>query len=292
VRVCSLLPSATEIVALLGLADRLVGVSEECDWPPEVRGLPVVTASRVDAAELPSAEIDAAVREAVVDGRSLYAVDAELLDELEPDLVITQDLCTVCAVSSGDVIGLCDVQTLSLNPRTLEEIGQSVEVVGERLGAAGRGAAVAQDMRAAIAQLATLTADRPKRRVFVAEWLDPPFAAGHWVPEMVAAAGGVDVLGRAGQASFTTSWEAVRAGQPELIVLAPCGFDARRAAQEAVGLDLPGPAVAVDANAYYSRPSPRVVDGIRQLAHLLHPEVASDPRLPLVELSGARQLIA
>jgi iron complex transport system substrate-binding protein len=292
VRVCSLLPSATEIVALLGLADRLVGVSEECDWPPEVRGLPVVTASRVDAAELPSAEIDAAVREAVVDGRSLYAVDAELLDELEPDLVITQDLCTVCAVSSGDVIGLCDVQTLSLNPRTLEEIGQSVEVVGERLGAAGRGAAVAQDMRAAIAQLATLTADRPKRRVFVAEWLDPPFAAGHWVPEMVAAAGGEDVLGRPGQASFTTSWEAVRAGQPELIVLAPCGFDARRAAQEAVGLDLPGPAVAVDANAYYSRPSPRVVDGIRQLAHLLHPEVASDPRLPLVELSGARQLIA
>jgi iron complex transport system substrate-binding protein len=284
VRVCSLLPSATEIVALLGLADRLVGVSEECDWPPEVRGLPVVTASRVDAAELPSAEIDAAVREAVVDGRSLYAVDAELLDELEPDLVITQDLCTVCAVSSGDVIGLCDVQTLSLNPRTLEEIGQSVEVVGERLGAAGRGAAVAQDMRAAIAQLATLTADRPKRRVFVAEWLDPPFAAGHWVPEMVAAAGGVDVLGRAGQASFTTSWEAVRAGQPELIVLAPCGFDAGRAAAEAMRLAVPVRAVAVDANAYYSRPSPRVVEGIRQLAHLLHPQVVPDPGLPRVDL--------
>jgi iron complex transport system substrate-binding protein len=288
VRVCSLLPSATEIVALLGLADRLVAVSEECDWPPEVRGLPVVTASRVDAAELSSGQIDAAVRDAVADGRSLYAVDAELLDELEPDLVITQDLCTVCAVSSGDVIGLCDVETLSLNPRTLDEIAECVEAVGERLGAASRGIAVAREMREAIADLVALTAGRPKRRVFVAEWLDPPFAAGHWVPEMVTAAGGEDVLGGPGEASFTTSWDAVHAAEPELVVLAPCGFDARRAVQEAAGLDLPAPAFAVDANAYYSRPSPRVVEGVRQLAHILHPDVAPDPGLPVVEVSGTQ----
>jgi iron complex transport system substrate-binding protein len=287
VRVCSLLPSATEIVALLGQADRLVGVSEECDWPPEVRGLPVVTASRVHAAELSSAEIDAAVRGAVGDGRSLYAVDAELLDELRPDLVITQDLCSVCAVSSDDVMELCDVETVSLNPHTLEEIAQSVELVAARLGVPERGAEVAGEMHEAIAATAALVDGLPRRRIFVAEWLDPPFASGHWVPEMVAAAGGEEVLARAGEASFTTSWEAVQAAEPELVVVAPCGFDARRAAREAAGLDLPAPAVAVDANAYYSRPSPRVVDGVRQLAHLLHPDAAPDPGLPIVELGPA-----
>jgi iron complex transport system substrate-binding protein len=284
VRICSLLPSATEIVASLGLADRLVGVSEECDWPPEVRGLPVVTASRVDSAQLDSAAIDSAVRAAVVDGSSLYAVDSELLDELEPDLVITQDLCTVCAVSSDDVLRLCETETVSLNPRTLEEIAESVEFVARRLGVPERGHAVAEEMRAATASSIARVAGLPRRRIFVAEWLDPPFASGHWVPEMVAAAGGEEVLGRAGEPSFTSSWEAVRLAEPELVVLAPCGFDAKRAAEEAEGLDLPAPAVAVDANAYYSRPTPRVVDGIRQLAHLLHPDAAPDPRLPLVDL--------
>jgi iron complex transport system substrate-binding protein len=290
VRVCSLLPSATEIVALLGEADRLVGVSEECDWPAEVRGLPVVTASRVHAAELSSAEIDSAVRGAVADGRSLYAVDAELLDELGPELVITQDLCSVCAVSSDDVMQLCDVETLSLNPHTLDEIAQSVEAVAARLGVPGRGATVASEMREAIAATSVQVAALPRRRIFVAEWLDPPFASGHWVPEMVAAAGGEEVLGRAGEPSFTTSWDAVRAADPELIVLAPCGFDARRGAQEAAGLDLPAPAVAVDANAYYSRPSPRVAEGVRQLAHLLHPDAAPDPGLPAVELEQAARV--
>jgi iron complex transport system substrate-binding protein len=292
VRVCSLLPSATEIVASVGLADRLVGVSEECDWPPEVRGLPVVTASRVDPAELSSGEIDAAVRKAVADGQSLYAVDAELLDELEPDLVITQDLCTVCAVSSDDVTRLCEVETLSLNPHTLEEIAQSVEAVGSRLGVPARGLEVAQGMREAIAETASRVAGLPRRGIFMAEWLDPPFASGHWVPEMVAAAGGEDVLGRPGEPSFTTSWDAVRAAEPELIVVAACGFDARRAAEEAAGVDFPAPAVAVDANAYYSRPSPRLAEGVRQVAHLLHPAAVPDPGLPLVDLRGAAVLSA
>jgi iron complex transport system substrate-binding protein len=290
VRVCSLLPSATEIVALLGEADQLVGVSEECDWPPEVRGLPVVTASRVRAEELSSAEIDAAVRGAVDDGRSLYAVEAELLDELRPDLVITQDLCSVCAVSSDDVMQLCDVETLSLNPHTLEEIAESVEAVAARLGVPERGASVVLEMGEAIAATSAQVAGLPRRRIFVAEWLDPPFASGHWVPEMVAAAGGEEVLGRTGEPSFTTTWEAVQAAEPELIVLAPCGFDAARAAKEANGLDLPGPGVAVDANAYYSRPSPRVADGVRQLAHLLHPDAAPDPGLPVVELEQSARV--
>jgi iron complex transport system substrate-binding protein len=284
VRVCSLLPSATEIVALLGLGDRLVGVSDECDWPPEVRGLPVVTASRVETAQLASAEIDTAVRAAVAEGRSLYAVDAELLNELAPDLVITQDLCAVCAVSSGDVLSLCEAETLSLNPGTLEEIARSVELVAERLGVPERGGAVARDMRNGIAETAKAVTGLPRRKIFVAEWLDPPFASGHWVPEMVAAAGGEEVLGRGGKPSCATTWDRVREAEPELIVLAPCGFDARRAAREAGRVELPAPAVAVDANAHYSRPSPRVVDGVRQLAHLLHPVAAPDPGLPLVDL--------
>ena len=287
-----MLPSATEIVALLGAADRLVGVSEECDWPPEVRSVPVVTTSRVDAAQLTSTQIDGAVRNAVADGQSLYAVDAELLDELEPDLVITQDLCTVCAVSTDDVVRVCDVETLSLDPHTLDEIAASVEAVGARLGLPERGLEIARRMRETIAATTAHVAGLPRRRIFVAEWLDPPFASGHWVPEMVAAAGGDDVLGRPGEPSFTTSWDAVSATEPELIVVAACGFDARRAAEEAAGIDLPAAAVAVDANAYYSRPSPRLAEGVRQLAHLLHPTAAPNPGLPLVELSGATVLSA
>src|SRR6266545_4363503 len=159
-RICSLLPSATEIVAELGLVESLVAVSEECDWPPEVRGLPVVTASRVDTTRLSSFEIDRAVRDAVGDGRPLYAIDRELLEALEPDLILTQNLCAVCA-----------------------EMQAKIASVGERL------------------------TEAPRRPVFIAEWLDPPYAAGHWIPEMVALAGGRDVLGRAGAPSYPTSWE-------------------------------------------------------------------------------------
>jgi iron complex transport system substrate-binding protein len=283
VRVCSLLPSATEIVAMLGLADCLVGVSEECDWPPEVRELPVVTGSRVDSGSLTSIEIDVAVRAAVGGGNSLYMVDADLLNELEPQVVITQDLCTVCAVSSGDVVQVCDAESISLNPRTIDEVAHSVELVATRLGVRERGLALARRMRDAIDDVRDRVAGLPRPHIFVAEWLEPPFASGHWVPEMVTAAGGHDVLGRPGEPSFTTSWRAVANAGPELIVLAPCGFDAERGAREAAGIQFPAPALAVDANAYYSRPSPRIVDGVRQLAHILHPGAAPDPELPLVD---------
>jgi iron complex transport system substrate-binding protein len=181
-RICSLLPSATEIVAVLGVADRLVGVSAECDWPPEVRGLPVVTATRIDTGELGSLEIDRAVREAITDGRSLYAIDEELIDALAPDLILTQDLCEVCAVSAAEVSRLCKVESevVSLDPRTIAEIEDSVLRLAERLEVPDRGAAVVAEMRAKVARLRELVAGRKPRRAFVAEWLDPPFAAGPW----------------------------------------------------------------------------------------------------------------
>lgn len=285
-RICSLLPSATEIVGHLGLADSLVAVSEECDWPDGVDRLPVVTASRVDPAELTSLQIDAAVRTALEDGSSLYTLDEVLLAELAPDLILTQDLCTVCAVSGDEVATLCPVgvQVVSLNPTTLEEIAECVETLARRLAVPERGAEVAKEMRERISEIRDSVAGRPRRRIFVAEWLEPPFAAGHWVPEMVEAAGGLDVLGRAGRPSFSVTWEDVRVTAPELVVVAACGFDASRAAAEADGTDFPAPAIAVDANAYYSRPAPRVVEGIAQLAFLLHPETVADPGLPAIQL--------
>jgi iron complex transport system substrate-binding protein len=285
-RICSLLPSATEIVGRLGLANSLVGVSAECNWPPEVKRLPVVTSARIDTASLTSAEIDAAVREAIADGRPLYAVDAELMEELRPDVIVTQDLCAVCAVSSGDVSTLSptDARIVSLDPRTLDEIGDSVEQLGRELDAVERATEVAAEFRAAIRAVEAVVAGPPRKRIFVAEWLDPPFAAGHWVPEMVAAAGGEEVLGRAGEPSFPTTWDAVGEASPDLIVVAPCGFDADRAAREAAAVELPAEAVAVDADAYYSRPSPSVADGIRQLAFLLHPGAVEDSGLPCIPL--------
>jgi iron complex transport system substrate-binding protein len=292
VRICSLLPSATEIVGRLGLADCLVGVSAECNWPPEVRRLPVVTSSRVESESLTSGEIDAAVRQAIADGTPLYAIDADVLDELRPDVIVTQDLCAVCAVSSGDVATLCptSARVVSLDPRTLAAIAESVELLGRGLGVAEAGAAVAGEFRTTIEAVRRETEELPRKRVFVAEWLDPPFAAGHWVPEMVAAAGGEEVLGRPGQPSFATTWERVREANPELIVLAPCGFDVGRAEREAENLELPAPSVAVDADTYYSRPAPSVAEGIRQLAFLLHPEAVADPGLPYQ--AGSRRVIA
>jgi iron complex transport system substrate-binding protein len=190
----------------------------------------------------------------------------------------------VCAVSGDDVATLCPVgaEVISLNPMTLDGIAESVETLAGRLGVSDRGRAVADEMRAAIEEVRRAVDGRPIRRIFVAEWTDPPFAAGHWLPEMVAAAGGADVLGRAGEPSYSVTWDQVRDEQPELVIVAACGFDARRGAQEATGLELGVPTIAVDANAYYSRPAPRVADGVRQLGFLLHPEVCADPGLPAV----------
>lgn len=294
-RICSLLPSATEIVAWLGLADRLVGVSAECDWPAEVRDLPVVTASRIDTQTLPGREVDEAVRAAIADGRSLYGIDEELVERLDPDLVITQDLCAVCAVSSQELGSLCSVsaETVSLDARSIPEIERCVLTLADRLGVPVRGKQVVAEMQERQHDMRERVRGRGQPRVFVCEWVDPPFAAGHWVPEMVALAGGSEILGRAGAPSFQTTWEAVRAAGPDLIVLAPCGFDADRTAREArQGVSggawlrsLGCPVVAVDANARFSRPAPRVAEGVAQLGFLLHPEVVPDPGLPSVRLA-------
>jgi iron complex transport system substrate-binding protein len=285
-RVCSLLPSATEIVGLLGLTEQLVGRSEECDWPPEVGSLPVVTAARVDTSSLSSVEIDRAVRDALADGRSLYRLDGELVERLEPDLVITQDTCEVCAVSGGEVARLCsvDAEVLSLDARSIGGIEECVLELARRLRVAERGQAIVEQMRTRLGAVAERVAGLEPRRVFVAEWLEPPFAAGHWVPEMVSLAGGRDPLGRTGQPSYATTWEVVEAADPELVIVAPCGFDVERAASEAARATFPAPAVAVDANAYYSRPAPRVVDGVEQLAFLFHPNAVQDPGLPWIGL--------
>ena len=297
-RICSLLPSATEIVADLGLIDSLVGVSEECAWPPEVKGKPVVTAARVDTRSLADAEIDRVVRESVSDGSSLYAVDAELIESLEPDLLITQDLCTVCAVSSGDLATACPVgaSVISLDPGTIGEIAESVMQLGELLGATRAAHAVVDEMQRRISAVRAATAGRRRRRVFVAEWIDPPFSAGHWVPEMVEAAGGVEVMGEPGKHSFETTWEQALAQDPELIVVAPCGFLADEAAERmrtagpdlgslAGATDPPRRVVTVDADAYFSRPAPRIAAGVEQLGHLLHPDSVPDPGLPAIALA-------
>lgn len=288
-RICSLLPSASEIIAQLGLAERLVGVSAECRWPREVMGKPVVSATRLDSAQLTDAEIDRLVRESVGEGRSLYAVDAELIERLAPDLIVTQDLCAVCAVSSEGLAGACpvDAQVISLDPRTLAEVAASVLTLAERLGAAERGLQLAHEMEQAIGAVERAVADRARPRVFVAEWIEPPYCGGHWVPEMVQSAGGRSVIGNAGAPSHRVSWEEVLAQEPELVVLAPCGFGAEEAVARAAGLRLPCRTVAVDGDRFFSRPAPRLAEGVRQLAHLLHPGAVADPGLPAIELPRA-----
>jgi iron complex transport system substrate-binding protein len=292
VRIVSLLPSATEIIATLGLADDLVGRSKECTYPPEVLSRPVVTAARIDPTDLESVEIDRLVRASIADGRSLYAVDAELIDQLQPEVIVTQDLCAVCAVSSGELGSACPVgaEVVSLDPSTLEDVARSIETLAARLGVPERGIAVAAEMRAKVEGVRALTRDRPRRRVFVAEWIDPPFVPGHWLPEMIEAAGGKAILGEPGRPSHPTTWDAVSAADPEMVVIAPCGFDAAEAARRSTTVDLARFApharlVVVDGDGYYSRPGPRLADGVRQLGHLLHPEVVPDPRLPLINLA-------
>jgi iron complex transport system substrate-binding protein len=292
VRICSFLPSATEIVCELGLSDSLVGVSEECRWPASVAGKPVVTAARIDPSSLSSLEIDEAVRSSLRDGRSLYTVDAELIDALRPDLIVTQDLCAVCAVSSGELASASPVgaEVVSLDPRTFGEVVDSVRLLAGKVGAVERGEEIAAQMVATVGAVGAAVRGLPRPRVFFAEWLEPPFCAGHWLPEMIALAGGVDVLGRPGEPSHATTWETVFALEPELVVVGPCGFGAEDATERAEGIEWPCPAVAVDGDGYYSRPGPRLADGVEQLGHLFHPEAVSDPGLPAISLrAGFRE---
>ncbi len=285
-RIVSLLPSATDMIAELGLLDSLVGVSEDCNWPPEVASKPVVARSRIEVSGLSGAQIDELFTASRSESHSLYAVDAELLDELRPDLVITQDLCEVCAVSSGDLTTACPigVEVFSMNPHGFDEVVESVIVLADKLGVHGRGLAVAEAMRAKVDGVRRAVAGRHRPRVFVAEWMDPPYGSGHWLPEMVEAAGGVNVLSKPGEYSFATTWDAVLGEKPDLVILAACGFSLQQSLDRARDLRLPVRTVVVDGDSHFSRPAPRIADGIQQLGHLIHPDVVADPGLPYAEL--------
>ena len=293
-RIVSLLPSATEIVCALGLADSLVGVTHECDYPPEVVGKPVLTASRISHQTMTSAEIDHAVRSQLDGHGSIYDLDEKLLRELEPDLILTQELCDVCAVSYKTVEQAArtfdaDVKVVSLEPNTIRDIFSNVRTVGALAGRDAEGVRLVAELSTRLDALAVaLTATRTRPRTLLLEWLEPPFLPGHWVPEQIAFAGGEASFGRAGAASTTTTPEELRAYDPEKIVLAPCGYykeDTLRALRDArlpaVWHDLSavkaGEVWAVDATSYFSRPGPRVVRGAEILARVLHPDTFGAP---------------
>ncbi|HEV2764444.1 MAG TPA: cobalamin-binding protein [Pyrinomonadaceae bacterium] len=293
-RIASLLPSATEIVCALGLEDALVGVTHECDYPPSVAARPKLTASRISHETMTSAEIDHAVRSQLDGHGSIYDLDEELLRSLHPDLILTQELCDVCAVSYKTVrqaarLFDADVRVVSLEPNTIQDIFSNVRTVGELTGREAEADEVVSRLAARVDALAAALAGVERRpRTLVLEWLEPPFAPGHWVPEQIALAGGEHTFGRAGEPSTRTTPEDIRDYAPELIVLAPCGFYVRDTLRALETARLPEgwrelPAVragrvwAVDATSYFSRPGPRVVRGAEILARLLHPEIFGAP---------------
>jgi len=290
-RILSLLPAATEIVAALDAADALVGVTHECDFPERARALPRVTASAVDAAAS-ALEVDRAVRNRSAEGAPLFALDEARIGALRPDVIVTQALCEVCAVSETDVRAIAArlpaaPRVVTLGGSTLDGVFEDVARVAEALGAPERGAALVERLRARMRAVhETLeAAAAPRPRVAVIEWTDPVFAAGHWVPEMVRRAGGVDVLARPGEHSRTMPLADVAAADPEVVIIAPCGYDVTRAAGEVTRLMaddawrwLRGRAVwAVDANALVSRPGPRLVDGIETFAAIFNPGLFQKP---------------
>jgi iron complex transport system substrate-binding protein len=294
VRICSLVPAATEVLFALGLGERVVAVTHECDWPPEASALPVVTASLVQTGDMSSGAIDRAVVGAAADGRPLYAIDEAEWAALAPDIVVMQELCDVCAVSTdqvSDVLSARPVEAdvLDFSPSTLGGIMDAIAGLGVRLGTEGEAEELTAGMRGRLDRVAAALAGvESVPRVFVTEWLEPPYSAGHWVPDMVAAAGGTDVAGMSGEPSHRMRWADVVELEPDVVVLAPCGFDLDRTLSELVPLELSAhllgtPArqesrvFAVDANATFSRPGPRVVDGVEILAHLLHSDAYPDP---------------
>ncbi len=292
-RIASLVPSATEILFAVGRGPAVVARTHECDFPPDALSLPAVT-SDVLPPGLPSAEIDAAVRESVADRHTIYRLDAERLRELAPDLVVTQATCPVCAVPP-DVVeeAVCTMpqaaRVVTADPRTLEAVWQSIVDIAEAADAGTQGASLVGGIRRRLTRLAGYLEGRPRPRVAVIEWPKPPFAPGHWVPEMVEAAGGRNVLGTAAQPSRPVELAEVATGRPDLIVLAFCGFDllesqARlRELSEHEGwreIARGARVVAVDGSAYFSRPGPRLADGIALLAwamHRSHPELQPPP---------------
>ena len=284
-KICSLLPSATEILFALGLGDQVAGVSHECDFPPDARTKPVLIVSRISHTEN-AAAIDRQVREFLDRGESLYSVDLAALGAIEPDLIITQDLCHVCAATPDDLgAALAHLhrqpQVVTLNPHSLADVCADIRAVARATGRSERANTIIAEFERDVAQVERAVASLPRPRVVCLEWLDPPYVAGHWVPEMVGRAGGIDALGRAGEPSFRIKWETVFAAQPEVIVLMPCGYGLNQVAKEFRNLALPDgwddvPAVRngrvflVEASGYFSRPGPRLAAGVAILADAIH----------------------
>lgn len=289
-RIVSLLPSATEIVAALGLGDQLVGISHSCDHPPEILGTPVLTRPCIEPKSLGSPEIDALIAQRVREGRSVYALDGEALKAADPDLILTQELCDVCAVGYRDVtLATRDLrrkpELLSLDPHFLGDVLRDIQRVAMAAGAPERAKPLMSDLRRRIETVAGQAKEAAIRPgVACLEWLDPLYTAGHWVPELVELAGGLDLLAAKGEPSRKVPWEQVVAAQPEVLVLMPCGFDIPRTLAELhLVTERPGwselPAVksgrayVANGHAYYNRSGPRLVDGLEFLAHLIHPDL-------------------
>jgi iron complex transport system substrate-binding protein len=284
-RIVSLVPNGTEILFAVGAGDLVVGVSHECDYPAEARTRPVLTGSAL-APGMTAAQVDAAVSSQVGSGLSLYTLDEARIAALDPDVIVTQQLCPVCAVSTGQVgdavrpLPRCPA-LVSLDPRTIGEVFADIHRVGEVTGRAAEAGALLADLERRLAAVREAVAGRPRPRVLALEWLDPPFAGGHWVPEMIDLAGGLDVIGVPGGHSARLTWDEVAAADPDVIVAMPCGFD-EAGAREQLGTVADRPewrslravrgakVYPVDANGCFSRPGPRLVDGVERLARILH----------------------
>ncbi|TAJ23739.1 MAG: cobalamin-binding protein [Nitrospirae bacterium] len=301
-RICSLLPGATEVVAALGLADELVGISHECDYPQEIRRKPVLVRAAIDTAQATSREIDRRVRETLENGDRLYALDEPLFSRAQPDLVITQDLCQVCAITPSQLQRAIaalpkEPRLLTLNPTGLNDVLADVERIGGATGREPEARTLAATLRARLQSVRERVATAERPTVVCLEWLDPLYAAGHWVPEMVARAGGKDPIGTGSAPSKHIAWEQVLAAAPDVLVMMPCGFSATKALRELDRLAVPSrwpgwatiPAVrngrvfAVDASSYFSRPGPRLVEGVAMLATLCHPSLFGATLPPGVE---------
>jgi iron complex transport system substrate-binding protein len=295
-RIYSFTPSATEMIYALGLGDQLCGVTHECDYPPEARAKPVAIRSLTDMSSMSQREIDDRVVESMAHGHGLYSIDKDLLRENEPDVVVTQELCDVCSVSLRDVLStISDLsrrcQVVSLKPTGLREVLDDVLTVGKACDAEPAAEKLVRSLEARIQTVRERAAGLDRPRVFCVEWFDPIFASGHWVPEMVEVAGGEDALGLAGQDSRKIPWDRVIAYDPEVLILMPCGFETARAVE-----DLPllaknegwasitavrrGAVFATNGSAYYSRPGPRLVDGLELMARMIHPEAFGDAMPP------------
>ena len=287
-RIVSFLPSATEMIYALGLGDRLMGVTHECDYPPEAKTKPVVVRSLLPD-DLTQREIDAAVSERLKQGLSLYQADEELLRHIQPDLIMTQDLCSVCAPSGNEIATLFRVlpekpEVLWLTPKCLNDIFGNLLDLGQATGQLAQAERLIAGYRRRLDEIAAATRGAGQPRVFCMEWLDPVYCSGHWVPEMVRCAGGEDVLSREGSDSVRIPWDEVVHYAPEVLIVMPCGLNLEKSVRAAEALlpDMPGwhdlPAVragrvfAMDANSYFARPGPRVVEGTELLAHLIQPD--------------------